>query len=523
MMQLRDCSAGKYVTHTGGEAKEEVEVAWRAPKHFFGTVIVYATVVKDYSTYWVKFPSHKVTVSKLSGEGEPESEPESGPEPESEPNSEPESEPGKGHNGQSAPLTPGGPNHEVCGTHVGCFGFGPTLDTKCVESRNCDFFALWKQQGENKFLFQLEFANNAQGYLALGFSEDQSMGQEVVLLCSSKKVEWYWNSGKSAPSKIGDIEGEKVVAEDGKVRCEFETDKVVNIGDKSVDLSKEVFLLMAKGAFNGAPSYHNKNGRLVSDGKVKLHEHSLLGSKSEILMQFHGVFMLVAWLGFAGTGMLFARYFRQTWVGKQIQGKDRWFQAHRLLMGLTVIFSLMGLVFAAIYLNGFGAITDGGSHPIVGLFTLIFSVINPVMALFRPHPGTDLRPIFNWAHWAVGNSAHLLALVTIFLASNAYSYLVSSESTSQAWIYLLLVYVFIHVVIHVILSILWARSKKEPTDPNANATPMNAMTDLYAPAEKEVVAMDAQNSNHRKILLSVYIFATTIITIVLISAIFKAF
>jgi len=52
---------------------------------------------------------------------------------------------------------------------------------------------------------------------------------------------------------------------------------------------------------------------------------------------------------------------------------------------------------------------------------------------------------------------------------------------------------------------------------------MNAMTDLYAPAEKEVVAMDAPNSNHRKILLSVYIFATTIITIVLISAIFKAF
>jgi len=52
---------------------------------------------------------------------------------------------------------------------------------------------------------------------------------------------------------------------------------------------------------------------------------------------------------------------------------------------------------------------------------------------------------------------------------------------------------------------------------------MNAMTDLYAPAEKEVVAMDAPNSNHRKILLSVYILATSVITVVLISAIFKAF
>merc|ERR1712172_333473 len=48
-----------------------------------------------------------------------------------------------------------------------------------------------------------------------------------------------------------------------------------------------------------------------------------------------------------GTGMLFARYFRQTWVGKPIAGKDRWFQAHRLLMSSTVLFSLMGLLFVA--------------------------------------------------------------------------------------------------------------------------------------------------------------------------------
>ena len=26
----------------------------------------------------------------------------------------------------------------------------------------------------------------------------------------------------------------------------------------------------------------------------------------------------------------------------------------------------------------------------------------------RPHPGTKNRPIFNWAHWAVGNSAFIL-------------------------------------------------------------------------------------------------------------------
>lgn len=32
----------------------------------------------------------------------------------------------------------------------------------------------------------------------------------------------------------------------------------------------------------------------------------------------------------------------------------------------------------------------------------------PIMALFRPGPKDKNRPIFNWAHWAVGMAAHIL-------------------------------------------------------------------------------------------------------------------
>jgi len=231
--------------------------------------------------------------------------------------------------------------------------------------------------------------------------------------------------------------------------------------------------------------------------------------------------MVLAWLGFAGTGMLFARYFRETWVGKPIGGKLRWFQAHRLLMSSTVIFSLMGLLFVAIEKSGFEPIALGGAHPVLGLITLLLAVTNPIMALFRPHPGTPHRPIFNWAHWAVGNSAHLLAVVTIFLASQVYSHLQSSTSTMTAWSYLVLVYVIIHVAVHVILSFLWARGAQK--NKVSNGTPMNAMTELSIGSVKEVVSMDAPNSKHRKLLLLGYILAATIITIVLISAIFRAF
>ena len=35
--------------------------------------------------------------------------------------------------------------------------------------------------------------------------------------------------------------------------------------------------------------------------------------------------MVTAWLFAASLGILFARYFRLTWVGKQFMGKDLWF------------------------------------------------------------------------------------------------------------------------------------------------------------------------------------------------------
>lgn len=48
-------------------------------------------------------------------------------------------------------------------------------------------------------------------------------------------------------------------------------------------------------------------------------------------------------------------------------------------------------------------------HASVGLLTTILSFIQPFMAALRPHPGTPRRPLFNWAHWFVGNSAHICA------------------------------------------------------------------------------------------------------------------
>ena len=39
----------------------------------------------------------------------------------------------------------------------------------------------------------------------------------------------------------------------------------------------------------------------------------------------------------------------------------------------------------------------------------LFLSFQPIMAIFRPHPGTPFRPIFNWAHFIVGTLAYIFA------------------------------------------------------------------------------------------------------------------
>ena len=66
-------------------------------------------------------------------------------------------------------------------------------------------------------------------------------------------------------------------------------------------------------------------GKLASGSKQLLSDLSALTGASKLLLRLHGAFMLAAWIGTASIGMLLARYYRQTWVGSTLCGKDLWF------------------------------------------------------------------------------------------------------------------------------------------------------------------------------------------------------
>lgn len=70
--------------------------------------------------------------------------------------------------------------------------------------------------------------------------------------------------------------------------------------------------------------YHDI-GRQASSSQSYLSEVSIFGGSSKLFVRLHGAFMLTAWIGTASIGILLARYFKQTWVGSQLCGKDQWF------------------------------------------------------------------------------------------------------------------------------------------------------------------------------------------------------
>ena len=80
----------------------------------------------------------------------------------------------------------------------------------------------------------------------------------------------------------------------------------------------------------------------------------------------------------------------------------------------------------------------------------------------RPHPQSRSRWIFNWTHWFIGNSAHVIGgkcvcfqvlPIFILLAIMAMFFAVELEKAKLERVvtWILVIYVVVHVVSHVVL------------------------------------------------------------------------
>ncbi|XP_065088018.1 putative ferric-chelate reductase 1 homolog isoform X1 [Ochlerotatus camptorhynchus] len=490
-------------THTNTQTKKDLALEWIAPAGFKGEVVFNATIAQDYDKFWVGIESTPVKVVE-SGQSPPSVV---GISTTRQPPTTTTVPPYVAPKAVSADTTD--PIYQGCGENKGCFGF----PEGCVETRNCRAVVATVVEGE-RYIFEMKSGFNRPAYVAVGLSNDAKMGDDSVIECVPEQgtvnayASWTF-AGPYGVSRQGIAQNFFRLLEksyvDGMIHCKVERDAVSTVKGQKFDMINEKYhLLLATGsqADSTHVSYHDI-GRHVSGAPLALAEVGPVQGMSKLLLRLHGAFMLTAWIGTASLGILLARYFRQTWVGSQLCGKDQWFAWHRFLMVLTWVLTMAGFVIIFVEIGGWSQVDN--PHAILGMVTTVLCFLQPIGAFFRPHPGTKRRPLFNWLHWLVGNLAHIIAIVAIFFAVKL------QKAELPEWLdFILVAFVAFHVFMHLIFSIFsWIQiggcvserrnSQRVTSFPMADMTPSrNSMSSMDR-------KQDAAFSGFRKVMLFFYI------------------
>ncbi|XP_058054768.1 putative ferric-chelate reductase 1 homolog isoform X2 [Anopheles bellator] len=505
-IKLIDCEAAHdTATHTSTSPKQELTLEWTAPDNFVGDVIFNATIAQDYDKFWVGLPSERVRVvaSSLSATpGQTTRQPTTT-------TTVPPYRPAQ----TSAPMAIDSV-YEGCGESKVCFGF----PEGCVESYNCRAVTTVSVLGSS-YVFEMKAGYNSPAYVAVGLSDDAKMGDDSVIECVPEQgvVNAYasWTAtGPYSATRTGVPQNIFQVLEksynDGTIYCKLERDAVSTVKGRQFDLVNEKFhLMLAAGASVESTNvnYHSI-GRHVSGSPLSLAEVGRVQGSSKLLLRLHGAFMITAWIGTASLGILIARYFRQTWVGSQLCGKDQWFAWHRFLMVLTFILTVAGIVVIFVEIGGWSQVRN--PHAILGIVTSVLCFLQPIGAFFRPHPGSSKRPIFNWVHWLGGNLAHVIAIVAIFFAVQL------QKAELPEWMdFILVAFVAFHVFMHLLLSIGGCFSERR-SGQRVTSFPMADMTPSRNSMSSSERKQDAAFSGFRKSMLFLYILIVLGLVIALV-------
>uniref|UniRef100_A0A671PNY9 Putative ferric-chelate reductase 1 n=1 Tax=Sinocyclocheilus anshuiensis TaxID=1608454 RepID=A0A671PNY9_9TELE len=368
---------GSAVSHTSNAKKTEIQVIWKAPSKAPPTVQFLATVLAHYKIFWLKLPGPVISQGDVT------------PAP-----------------SQSTTFT-----SEGCGTSKSCLidpvSCNPSVDTNC-------FFLSYSTLGQT---VSFELSGPAQGYVSFALSKDKWMGDDDAYLCINDEgrvsVEAAHTTGRTYP----EVSSKSVLTDvgwrvsDGVIQCKFSRSIYTPQDPVRFSLNNSYYLFVAHGtAEYGMIHRHTWQPLISSHHQIITGPPEILtGSRSPLLMKYHGALMLIAWMLAGSTGKLMAAYFKPDWPEQTLFGQKIWFQVcfYTVRVYINVVYTVM-LLFQL--MSG----SEAGAHPYLGCTVMILAFCQPIMAAFRPAPDSSRRWIFNWLHWGVGNAAEIIAVVSMF-------------------------------------------------------------------------------------------------------------
>jgi hypothetical protein len=208
--------------------------------------------------------------------------------------------------------------------------------------------------------------------------------------------------------------------------------------------------------------------------------------------------MVIAWIGFASIGTMLARHYKPVWGDKKIAGTHVWFTFHRAIMATSLLCVIVAMACIFTYVGGWAG---NFPHPILGVTTNALMLVQIIGAQFRCGPQDDKRWIFNWVHFLLGNTTHILAIVTTILAAN-----IEATGLKASFLAVVVAYVIAHVLIHLIIQIYtWMQTPKNSDDV--------AMRDMSVEEKAEA---ETPLKKFKLVMLGIYGLVVAVLTFVLV-------
>ncbi|XP_074640618.1 ferric-chelate reductase 1-like [Tubulanus polymorphus] len=434
-------AANDALTHKSPLNLATITGAWTAPTPTQDQIVFKATIVTNFNTFWTDVTSKVITTSGAQPLPNP----------------------------TFAPFNPIAQIKTLgeCGLTKGCF----MQPSNCVES-DCEYLVTYRETPD-KTAIDFEMSAKTTGYVAVGFSKDQLMGDDSVIQCafvssnsrvvisnSYNEKNLKANRPIPVPYKQGGLTGMQGYYNNGRLSCRFRRNKVVTGGPSAqlFAIDKPYYLFVARGAVtpDGYLVKHNTSPGmypLISPKKVDMVGNNMLYSYVPVrnnLVKAHGCMMIVAWILFVSFAMLMAHYYKPMWPNESLYKERVWFQVHRACMIVAVILIILAFILILIHARGYSNLRGlpYAAHPILGFIIVALVIINPLITLCRCKPEDDDRPIFNWIHWGIGTVAHILAVINIFIGMDL-------EAAAVLWFcsWILVAWVIFHAVVQITLEI----------------------------------------------------------------------
>ncbi|XP_075142277.1 putative ferric-chelate reductase 1 [Leptodactylus fuscus] len=397
------------VTQTDSSKRSNISAVWVAPASG-GSVIFKATILQSKPIFWVGIESPELRDSS---------------------NANTTSRPNTLRTSSFTP-TPSRPpptyiSSNTCGTQKICLSSPSNCDPS--KTTNC-FFMSSAMSDDGAYHF--EISGPSGGYVSIGFSNDQLMGEDDIYSCvinsnGQVEIQHSYSEGRKSPLilPLSNVDVKMAAFNNGVIQCSFTSRNEISTQPpttqaptnqtQSSNSSDSYYILVAYGpADNGRIRFHGPNV-FSSELKVNLSDTSNVTQKahsSHIMVKAHGALMLIAWMTTGSLGMIIARYLK-TAAKTPILGKALWFQAHLVFMVLTVAATITSFVLS--FVVGKGWLYDVSTHAILGCIVMILAFVQPIIAFFRPSPQSNQRYIFNWFHGVNALVMKVLAVANLFL------------------------------------------------------------------------------------------------------------